>query len=423
MSRDEISIRFAAPLKCLSLAALLSIIAGCGNGGSSSTEPPPLPPPVPPPAPVSQLTVTKVQGDGQMRFPGSALVQSLVIQLNDASGGSARQAGLAVSWTVRAGGGQVTASSAATDGAGSASASLTLGQGEGENRLEATIDGVGSVIFSAHAKEQGGPIAFSSGRYGNRFNKHILVMEPDGSDVMAVTSAAGLDVRPEWSPDGEWIAFARGIGSISDILLIDTHGTRETRLTTDGTSYHPTWSPDGSKIAYHRGVPGDFHIWVMNADGSDQRMLTDRSPGFTVDGDPHWSPDGSKIVFVRFHQDAVWDNDVFVMNADGTDIIQLTSDAHINWLPKWSPDGTQIIYQYDGIGVGAKTRIMNADGSGQRPLTTGLPGGWSADGQSVLVFDDGVGEDWDVFKVDVQTGERENLTEHPASDNWPVWRW
>ena len=418
MNRDETSIRCAARLKRLSLAALIGAVAGCGNGGSSSTEPPPLPPPVP----VLDLTVTKVEGDGQMRFPGSALVQGLVIQLNEASGNPASQAGLPVSWTVRAGGGQVTASSAATDGNGSASATLTLGQGEGENRLEATVDGVGSVIFSAHAKEQGGPIAFSSARFGNAFNWHILVMEPDGSDVMAVTSAAGLDYRPEWSPDGEWIAFTRQIGSITDIFVIDTHGTRETRLTTDGTSLHPTWSPDGSKIAYTRGVPDDFHIWVMDADGTDQRMLTGRSPGFTVDGDPHWSPDGSKIVFVRFLNDDVFDNDVFVMNADGTDIIQLTSDAHINWLPKWSPGGSQIIYQYDGIGVGAKTRVMNADGAGQRPLTTGLPGGWSADGQSVLVFDDGVGEDWDVFKVDVQTGERENLTEHPASDNWPVWR-
>jgi len=421
MNRDERSIRCAAPLKCLSVAALLGTVAGCGNGGSSSTEPPPLPPP----APVSQLTVTKVQGDGQMRFPGSALVQDLVIQLNDASGDPASQAGLSVSWTVRAGEGQVTASSAATDGSGRASASVTLGQGEGENRLEATIDGIGSVMFSVYAKEQGGPIAFSSGRYGNAFNKHILVMEPDGSDVMAVTSAVGIDYRPEWSPDGERIAFPREIGSITDIFVIDTHGTRETRLTTDGNSGHPTWSPDGSRIAYYRGVPDDYHIWVMNSDGSEQRMLTDRSPEFTVDFDPHWSPDGSKIVFVRFLQDAVFENDVFVMNADGTDIIQLTNDGHINWLPKWSPDGAQIIYQYDGIAVGAKTRIMNADGSGQRPLTTGLPGGWSADGQSVLVFDDGVGvgEPWDVFKVDVQTGERENLTEHPASDNWPVWRW
>jgi len=421
MNRDETSIRCAARLKRLSLTALLGIIAGCGNGGSSSTAPPPLPPPVP----VLELTVTKVQGDGQMRFPGSTLVQELVIQLNDASGSSARQAGLPVSWTVRAGGGQVTASSSATDGAGSASASLTLGHGEGENRLEATIDGVGSVIFSAHAKEQGGPIAFSSGRYGNAFNKHILVMEPDGSDVMAVTSGAGIDQRPQWSPDGQWIAFTRGRGGINDIFVINADGIGEARLTSDGNSANPTWSSDGSKIAYHRGVPDDYHIWVMNSDGSEQRMLTDRSPEFTVDFDPHWSPDGAKIVFVRFLQHVVFDNDVFVMNADGTDIIQLTNDGHINWLPKWSPDGAQIIYQYDGIAVGAKTRIMNADGSGQRPLTTGLPGGWSADGQSVLVFDDGVGvgEPWDVFKVDVQTGERENLTEHPASDNWPVWRW
>jgi TolB protein len=94
-----------------------------------------------------------------------------------------------------------------------------------------------------------------------------------------------------------------------------------------------------------------------------------------------------------------------------------------NFLPYWSPDGTQIMYQRSWTGPN-EVWIMNADGSDPRKVTTSLPGSWSPDGTSVLVFDRGVGgELWDVFKVNVETGERENLTQHEALDNWPVWRW
>ena len=70
-------------------------------------------------------------------------------------------------------------------------------------------------------------------------------------------------------------------------------------LMTTGQNSNPEYSPDGQQIAYERFGPyqGGINlcqIWVMNADGSDQRQVT------TVGGGaPSWSPDGTRIVFSR----------------------------------------------------------------------------------------------------------------------------
>ena len=61
------------------------------------------------------------------------------------------------------------------------------------------------------------------------------------------------------------------------------------------TAYDPQWSPDGNQIAYSGITPGgDWRIYIVSRDGStSQRLLTD-SPGGT---DPTWSPDGDSILF------------------------------------------------------------------------------------------------------------------------------
>ncbi|MES1247922.1 MAG: hypothetical protein ABUS54_09650, partial [Actinomycetota bacterium] len=58
-------------------------------------------------------------------------------------------------------------------------------------------------------------------------------------------------------------------------------------LTADNAAY----SPDGTFIAFARG--GD--LWLANADGSGQRRLT-TTPDVAESG-PTWLPDGSAVVY------------------------------------------------------------------------------------------------------------------------------
>ena len=48
-----------------------------------------------------------------------------------------------------------------------------------------------------------------------------------------------------------------------------------------------SWSPDGNKIAFRRGMDENSDIYAMNSDGSEQIRLTN-NPDY--DGHPAWSP-------------------------------------------------------------------------------------------------------------------------------------
>ena len=64
-------------------------------------------------------------------------------------------------------------------------------------------------------------------------------------------------------------------------------------------------------------------------------------------GDPQISPDGSKIVYVRNFKDIMTDgnrSNLWIINADGTGHMPLTSGSQNDYAPRWSPDGQRLAY-------------------------------------------------------------------------------
>jgi TolB protein len=55
---------------------------------------------------------------------------------------------------------------------------------------------------------------------------------------------------PRWSPNGEWIAFVRRIEGRSDIWVMPASGGEPIQLTHEGDVTAPEWSPDGNLIAF-----------------------------------------------------------------------------------------------------------------------------------------------------------------------------
>ena len=95
-------------------------------------------------------SITSHAGDGQSAPAGSAVSIPPAARVTDAHGNPV--AGVAVLFTIVSGGGQVTGESAVTDANGVAAVgSWTLGTSGGTNQLRATVDGVGSVDFTATA--------------------------------------------------------------------------------------------------------------------------------------------------------------------------------------------------------------------------------------------------------------------------------
>lgn len=85
------------------------------------------------------------------------------------------------------------------------------------------------------------------------------------------------------------------------VALAET-GTRQ-QLSPESTvdDSAPTWSPDGEWIAFGRGVPDAAfgrQLWVMRPDGSEARALTNE-PAF-YHGPPAWSSDGRYLLYQRY---------------------------------------------------------------------------------------------------------------------------
>lgn len=207
-----------------------------------------------------------------------------------------------------------------------------------------------------------------NGRIAFSLDGNIFSMDPDGSDVVQLTTGFTNAQSPSWSPDGTKIAFTNFDDPDWDIYIMNADGTGLTKLIdNDRDEGYPTWSPDGTKIAF------DSHglVYVIDADGTDETLLPIRTDSTTY---PNWSPDGTKIALID-------DGVVAVMNSDGSGFTDITDcsvcDASF---PNWSPDGTKIAFQ-----SGAQTTyVVNPDGTGLTALEDNARRpAWSPDGTKI----------------------------------------
>jgi Tol biopolymer transport system component len=130
---------------------------------------------------------------------------------------------------------------------------------------------------------------------------------------------------------------------------------------------------------------GDYAIYALNADGGRQKRLTEAvgdpksAKGLFFQTDPTWSPDSRRIAFASKRSGSF---DIYVMNADGTGTRPLTSSRVDDARPTWSPDGSRIAFER---GTPAEIYVMNADGSDAHAVTRDPAAdnqpAWSPDGR------------------------------------------
>jgi dipeptidyl aminopeptidase/acylaminoacyl peptidase len=222
-------------------------------------------------------------------------------------------------------------------------------------------------------------LAFVDGA-GN--DAEIYVVNSNGTGASRITTQAGADVSPAWSPDGSRIAFASQRDGNFEIYVMSANGTNPVRLTNVGAAdSHPAWSPDGARIAFVSERDGNPEIYVMNADGSSPVRLTSHSAS---DSEPAWSPDGTRIAFVS---DRDGNDEVYLMAADGSGLSRLTAFSQPDAQPVWSPDGTRIAFSRGDFFDNSHIFVINADGSGLMELTQSVVNGkdpaWSPDGRKI----------------------------------------
>ena len=289
----------------------------------------------------------------------------------------------------------------------------------------------------------------------------IFTINPDGTGLKQLTFNTLEDYSPVFSPDGTKIVYtSRGDQTSNSQLDYEVYvmssldGTGKVNLTNNGTDvadFDPEFSPDGQWIAYEsRGTQtsnpeGDYEVYRMNAlDGTVKKNLSNNGRD-VGDFDPVYSPDGTKIAYRssgKQTSNPEGDYEVYRMNAlDGTGQINLSNNGTgvSDGFPVYSPGGTRIAYYSSGIqtsnpqGDGEVYRMNTLDGTGKKNLSNNGSGVndygpvYSPDGTKIAYYSEGIQTsnpqgDGEVYRMNALDGlGKKNLSNNDASDSHLNW--
>ena len=142
--------------------------------------------------------------------------------------------------------------------------------------------------------------------YNSRNPREIRVLTGVSSEATALpverltNYAAGNYSAPDWSHDGALIAFAVSeTGSTSrHITVMDADGNLLWQLTQEPVDDDPSWSPDGEWVAFARGTDGARDVYALRtADGELMPLLVDGAIDYWA---PSWAPSSAVSVSPEF---------------------------------------------------------------------------------------------------------------------------
>jgi Tol biopolymer transport system component len=261
----------------------------------------------------------------------------------------------------------------------------------------------------------GGQAVYSSNEDGL---PGVYLIDTESGDVTRLTSSAGYDSGPVWSPDRSLIAF------ISDRTGSPTLWV----MSADGTSEEPPfpgvepvtdfrWAPDSTRLAILVGEASGGRILVGDLETGETEPLT-LDGEFALLGD--WSPDGDWVVYSLSHEDRMG---LYKRNPRGVQEIQITSGQDTN--PVWSPKGGLIAFSRPVDDGSLDINVVSPDGEDGRVLyhTNGTETSieWSPDGRRLVFVSDQDGNR-EIYLMDAD-GEDEpiRLTKNRVADDLPRW--
>jgi eukaryotic-like serine/threonine-protein kinase len=209
---------------------------------------------------------------------------------------------------------------------------------------------------------------------------HVYVKLVGSTEVHRVSPDDTPDFAPSWSPDGRQIAFLRELGPHETrIHLTSPLGGTDLKLSDFPVHGHAnwpglSWSPDGRFIAAGRaaafGSGGERGLYLVPTRSGDPIRIT-HAPEPAYDHLPAFSPDGRRLAFATCPRPFGCDIAVVELNFDSPDELTATPsrviarpDLDLSGLA-WMPDGRDLIYGTAGYlarGVENLWRVR-ADGS------------------------------------------------------------
>jgi Tol biopolymer transport system component len=205
----------------------------------------------------------------------------------------------------------------------------------------------------------------------------IYTVDPRTGLTRAIVTGPEVDGQPEYSPDGTKVVFYRQSGAVSCcryyevvVAASDGSGARVisgNHLVTDDD--FAQWSPDGTAILV--GI-ATGSLLRLDASGTAAPVIVAEGVRF-VAGEAR-PPDGAQILY---EPDSTPEIDLWIMNADGTGARPLLPATALSGsqlelgVVRWSPDGQMVAFTCaspTNVDV-SHICVMNADGTDIRQLT------------------------------------------------------
>lgn len=129
-------------------------------------------------------------------------------------------------------------------------------------------------------------------------NVDLYRMSREGGHPDRITLAPGLDAIPDWSPDGQQIAYTRLAGGETQIWSIPATGGLPVQISYhQGASQVSIWAPDSDHLAYFcsQGDMNELRVTSLKHP-KDNRVLYSSPDRIPPVG---WSREGDKVLFIR----------------------------------------------------------------------------------------------------------------------------
>jgi TolB protein len=221
----------------------------------------------------------------------------------------------------------------------------------------------------------GSRIAFVRTRRSPSVSKNVFTMEMDGGNVAGITANRSLNILPSLGPGGQ-VIFTSYAKRNPDLWMSSGGGpVRVSKY--PGLNLGGAMNPNGGSIALTLSKDGNSEIYTIDTGGNIKARLTKSS---AIDGSPSWSPGGNQIAFVS---NRAGGPQIYRMSSGGGGAARLSKKGSYNQTPDWSP------------------------GEGEY-------GQWVA-------YAGRDGSRFDIFKVNVKTGQLKRVTQGGGRNLDPTW--
>jgi Tol biopolymer transport system component len=249
---------------------------------------------------------------------------------------------------------------------------------------------------------------------------------PPAPRTVPLTTFAGNQGHPSFSPDGNQVAFVWDGNNNWDIYVKMIGSVTAHRLTTDPAWHNfPAWSPDGRQIAFLKFVPGAPSrgvVYTISPLGGPEREVASFDAANTK---PAWSPDGRFLLVAKSFDELKPEpgsGGLFIIPAQGGDARRLLIPPPGQWYlsPAVSPSGHSLAFTSCRGTVSApmcdvSVAKLNADllpeGEPRQITRVGVPFAgltWTADSRSIIYSTcpggDQAAKDIYLWRIDASVG-------------------